>query len=122
MTSKEALERLYLGLYSTKENANYYDLVLQDIERKEQLEKENQELKEEYDELLDNKLELIVKNKQQDMFVDKLIKENEKLKNVIYIAKNIIDWKHKIYYWYEHNFITEAEYDLLKEILENDQN
>lgn len=45
MTFKKALERLYLGIYSPNEMANYYDLVLKALERLEELEKENQELK-----------------------------------------------------------------------------
>lgn len=56
MTFKKALERLYLGIYSPNEMANYYDLVLKALERLEELEKENQKLKD-YTKALDKACE-----------------------------------------------------------------
>lgn len=127
MTSKEkkALEALYLGIYSQNEMANYFDLVSKALDRLESLENEN-------DELLDKKLELVVKNKQQDMFIEKLIQENEKLKNVIEILKdkriNLVffrackDIKEVNLYRSVENKLTQQEYELLKEVLENEKN
>ena len=120
MTSKEALERLYLGLYSINENANYYDLVFKDLERLEKLEKENQELKN--------------KNIALELWNDCYTKENVKLKKTIEILKNkkvnifhiwaLDDYKqYKQYYFFDENhtekdMLTIEEFKFLKEVLE----
>lgn len=83
----------------TKMIMNIHSYILSSLDYEKELEKENQEL---------------IK---YDM---ELFATTFKLKKAIEIAKNIIDWKHKIYYWYEHNFITKAEYNLLKEVLEDE--
>lgn len=104
MEYRKEIKQLLIKAY--KDGNQEFEKIHEKLKRLEQLEKENQELKE-YSFLLE-----LSKQHEES--------KNEKLKNAIEIAKNIIDWKHKIYYWYEHNFITKAEYDLLKEVLEDD--
>ena len=81
MTFKKALERLYLGIYSPNEMANYYDLVLKALERLEELEKEYDNLKKDYD--------------NKDLECIDLYKENQELKDYIKAldkACEILDW------------------------------
>ena len=138
MTSKEALDKLYTA---RDENLLYdqcgiifsidlFNIVKKDLERLEALEKENEKLSIEIDDLLDDKIELVVKNKQQDMLIGKLIQENEKLKQAIDIIKDKFKFelgvsvvKEKYCYSLEFLFnnqyfsITKEEYELLKEVI-----
>ena len=88
MTSKEALKRLKQETAPATYMVDFdkdecIEIIRKDLERLEELEEEN-------DNLLDDKLELVIKNKQQDMLITKLIQENTKLKQVIEILKSHI--------------------------------
>lgn len=133
MTSKEALELAILEFSKDLEedtNNQWLKNVLQGLkETKKELER-LEKLSIEIDDLLDDKIELVVKNKQQDMLIGKLIQENEKLKQVIDIIKDKFKFelgvsvvKEKYCYSLEFLFnnqyfsITKEEYELLKEVL-----
>lgn len=122
MNSKEALEILIYFVNGTgnKEKNIYYKTIKQDLDRVEQLEKENQEL-------------LVNKNVAQGIAIN-LKEENDKLKKAIDILKDKFDIKisHTIEdipiiiisleetgEWYCID-ISEEQYNLLKEVIEND--
>lgn len=139
MTSKEALEELYNNLgceecqnvkckykQSTINDCDVWrNTVKQDLDRLEKLE-------EDVDDLLDDKLELVIKNKQQDTLIGKLIEENSKLKKVIDIlknkgvqesflknTKNVNEYNKAIKHLNYFDELTQEEYDLLKEYLDD---
>ena len=144
MTSKEALKRLkqetspatYMNDFDKDE---CIEIIKQDLKRLEKLEEENEKLKVENDELLDNKLELVIKNKQQDMFIEKLIQECDKLKKGIglltykpidilhiKISKSVEEYNKlnsECYNFtqeeYEYYELLQEEFDLLKEYLDD---
>lgn len=131
MNSLEALDELSLMINREKHinselNKKINDLkqtIKQDLERLEVLEKENKE----YFEII-SKQAYLLNNKHIDKpIIEKLIQENEKLKNAIEIIKNYYkfklfppamdnipeisistDWEH---------YISQQEYDLLEEVL-----
>ena len=115
MKSKEALDKLYdacddevlyeLGVISRYE---VFGIIEKDLERLEKLE--------------DDKLELVIKNKQQDMFITKLIQENTKLKQAIEILKNYISVSSigELYSFGASYRLTERDFRLIKEVLHNE--
>lgn len=96
-----------------------------------ELEKENKYIRVRYEELdnenrkLKNKIQVLEQSVDdtydvsQEIILD-LKEKNQKFKNAIEIVKHTINCKYKIWYWYENNFITKQEYELLKEVLGND--
>ena len=87
-------------------------------------------MEENVDYLLDDKLELVIKNKQQDMLIGKFIEENIKLKKVIEIlknkgvqesflknTKNVNEYNKAIKHLNYFDELTQEEYELLKEYL-----
>lgn len=134
MTSKEALEELkiYLpAIYS--EVAKCLNTIKQDLERLEQLEKENQELK---DKLKEPKYKVFMGcrggGRQFAQHVEIIKKEKQKLKKAIEIIKDSLHLKVDFYdYDYDYKFIIKVgglfehisseEYELLKEVLEDDK-
>ena len=124
MTSKEAIEELidvYISwrAYQTREcieNDYRYKKLLKDLDRLEELEKENQELKN--------------KNSAVELWDKCYTKENSKLKKAIEIiwCKNVnivyikIFKNYKLYSQYytgsSKDILTNEEYELLKEVLE----
>lgn len=137
MKSKEALERYYSnlqygvgGFQSVDEESEALNTFKQDLERLEQLEKENQELKflleckSKGNEIIIKKMDLFMKQR------DKYVKEYDKLKKAIEILKSVIilpmendismiDSKGNNYYIlrYVKRLLKEQEYALLKEVL-----
>lgn len=137
MTSKEALKYLLADselLYCEHEEdikfyleaEKEYNIVLKDLDRLEKLEKENQVLREKVNHFKN------VKNRMRRncKFYEK---ENNKLKNVIEILKDkleIAPYHNKILDIYSVDFLrfdppvsfnsNKKEYELLKEVLEND--
>lgn len=111
LTGKEALERLGAEKLARGElirNDNkvepYINCIKQDLDKLEKLEKENLYLKEQNEGLQD-----IVKiDKQIDIRLLKILKENIKLKKVIKILKR----------QNEGQTISQEEYELLKEVCE----
>ena len=83
MNSKKALKRLYLNNYTIEElsvvhsDIKDYDLVFQDLDKLEKLEKENQELKN------------TILSLELDTCIPELRKENTKFKNVIEKIKSL---------------------------------
>ena len=136
MTSKEELKELlyYANLnfereneckteFSNKieqmgvaENEESFKIVKQDLDRLETLEKENQELKE--------KCKMLEENEEAVLTTLEIsVKENTKLKKVIEILKKMCSLNNNKTLETEECFLrlTQEEYDLLKEALENDK-
>ena len=124
MTSKEALEIIIFRLTSHEEDLELretdkkvIEIIKQDLERLEALEKENVELRQEVSALEDYSYDV-------DCEKEFLIKENEKLKKVIEILKEHLYVKElDIDYILEFNslysnHLTKQEYELLKEVLD----
>ena len=130
MNSKEALERIVDNFGECEVGSRYYDLdflkdintIKQDLERKEELEKENQEMKNHIDsevDFLTNEL-----HEQKERNID-LYRRYEKLKKAIEILKDkskLILKNDNGYYIecgkYGYLDLTQQEYELLKEVLE----
>ena len=131
MTSKECLERLlkiaYVEPGPTKEKfityareiehnkkcSDLYNTIKQDLDRLEELEKENQVLREKVNHFKN------VKNRyrRNEKFVEK---ENAKLKNAIDIFKRkmiIVKLRDNEYIIHGNEYITKEQYELLKEVL-----
>ena len=116
MTSKEALEFFVKNIdcdvyeFDLNEVIKHKRCLEQDLERLEKLENENQDLKELYDlqsQLNRNQYKIIKEFYEKNL---KLEDENEKLKKTIEILEK----------QNEGQTISQEEYDLLKEYLEND--
>ena len=147
MTSKEALENLYnmacveagqkqqfiTYAREIEHNENvkkHYDIIKQDLERLKQLEKENQDLKEKL-QLTETARQLIYNELKccsgMSEYIEKLKKAIDILKNIIIlpIENDIsrVDNKGNNYYIlrYIKRLLNEQEYELLKEVLENDK-
>ena len=120
MTSKEALEELvsiYNGIqygiqYDVEDIIELFDIIKQDLERLEVLESNSNKV-------IKDSVKLINKNLE-------LQQENEKLKKVISILKEHLHVKElDIDYVLDFNglygdHLTKPEYDLLKEVLDNE--
>lgn len=134
MTSKEALEyltsKVFTGGNSILETEAEIcaNVIKQDLERLKALEKENKE----YFEII-TKQAYLLNNKHIDRpFIEILQQENEKLKKAIEIIKNKLElefnldeyWKGVHYHLWSENGceITKQEYELLKEVLDNESN
>ena len=121
MNSKQALDHI-----KHMADWEYYDIkddilpIEKDLERLEKLEKENQELKEKYKILEENEESVLTT-------LEISVQENAKLKKVIETLKQSlllsVGELRGIYYVlaYENNYcMTKEEYDLLKEVLEDE--
>ena len=140
LNSKEALERLLEmaienGLWKSGLVEDLENTIKQDLDRLEKLEKENEKLKCKNHDLLDEKLEIVLNNYNQSMGIVELMRIFIEFKKVIKIlkdknvdiyellkSKNIVDYNNLT--WSRYDFggdeLTQEEYDLLKEVLEND--
>ena len=124
MTSKEALEELkdYLIKPINKSSEfnewviEIYDTIKQDLERKEQLEKENKELKEKYKHRAETSHELCeaLKNYEKAIEIIKLTKVDTLL---LLRTKSLKEYNSQ----YELNKLTQQEYELIKEVLGNER-
>lgn len=146
--SKEALERIETMFPFNKEyKSNYYsqfsssvepfykdfNLIKQDLDRLEKLEKKNASLQSEIDGLQNKNKKLLVNKNIAQGIATKLKQENDKLKKAIEILNDKFKFelgvstvKEKYYYSleflynYQYFRITQEEYELLKEVLGND--
>lgn len=142
MTSKEALERLYLGLYSQNEMSNYYDLVLKNLERLEILERNSDKVIKDSVALMNKNLELqqrleTLEKENKELRKDNIIKyeylieaknnQIEKLKKALDILKGKLELCESIYsqvfnsneyYILCNKTLTKEQFELLKEVLE----
>ena len=120
LNSKEALERLYLGLEDNDTQAKCYELVFKDLQRLEKLEKENEKLKERYKHraAISNELNEAL-NQYEKAF--EILRDNVQItlydkdswvENYGINVKMILD--------YEIRFLTQEQYKLLKEVLGNE--
>ena len=128
MNSKEALEKMYYGVGSEQENNEAYMAIYRSLDKLEQLEKENQGLKEVRDNYSDQ-LNYVWN------IVNSLKDENTRLKQAIKILKEkfeievtktfcpriVITETNEL----ENNdsvseFLTQREYELLKEMIESE--
>ena len=116
MNSKEAFQQV---LNKVRNTSRWYEdelkLIQQDLDKLENLEKENQELKN------------TILSLELDTCVPELRKENTKLKNIIKILKDTLDpsvMEYNSMYIITtlmyNTFLTKEEYELLKETFEND--
>lgn len=138
MNSKECLEDIKLILYENLEFHMDVDELIepikQDLNRLEELEKENEKLKCKIHDLLDEKLELVLNNHNQSMGIAELMKKFIEFKKIIEILKDILivedftreDGSHKYYMCRRNVFpvftmnLTKEQYDFLKEVLGNE--
>lgn len=129
MTSKEALEELkiYLpAIYS--EVAKCLNTIKQDLERLEQLEKENQELKDKLNsEALDN-WQLHCKYKEYKKAIEIIKSKNVDIFFLVNNCEFVLDnYNYEIeddimkYCYKDCSTLTQQECDLLKEVLEDDK-
>ena len=131
MNSKETLNKMYeyimidydMGLMDNEETealTEDYNIIKQGLERLETLEKENQELKE--------KCKILEENEESVLTTLEIsVQRNVKLRKVIEALKKLLLLSagelRGSYYLLAHgnNYcMTEEEYNLLKEVLEND--
>ena len=114
MTSKEMFTQIF-GQFKNNNRLTLatYNQVLQALERKEELEKENQELKQM------NKT-LFIHNTEFSLGVPNILNENEKLKKAIEILKEVVNLDANRFIETERQFyrLTTEEYTILKEVLE----
>ena len=128
MNSKEALERILMlarpCAYEVREHRNSYcdmleNAIKQDLDRLEQLEKENQKLIKTQNVILLNSKDYILKNME-------LEKENEELKEAIKILKDKIEFEDlgemqggNTYRGYFNDCLDEEEVNSLKRVFRN---
>ena len=131
MNSKETLNKIYnyimidydMGLMNNEETealTEDYNIIKQDLERLETLEKENQELKE--------KCKILEENEESVLTTLEIsVQRNVKLRKVIETLKKSlllgVGELRGSYYLLAHDnnySMTKEEYDLLKEVLEDD--
>lgn len=119
MNSKEALERLYLGLEDYDTQAKCYELIFKDLDKLEKLEKDIKELR--------NSI------KSWDENAGNLLKENTKLKKVCHIllykkinidflreSKDVDEYNKWISNLMNYRELSLEQYELLKEVFENE--
>ena len=115
---REEIKKSLIKAY--KDGNQEFEKIHEKLKRLEQLEKENQKLKKDYN-LLDTTME------SDDRIICELLKENEKLKKAIKILKDKTNLKIEInaqnnpfitYDLWGSSAISKKEYDLLKEVLE----
>ena len=92
-----------------------YNKVLQDLERTEQLEKENQKLKERYKHRAETSKELNEALTQHQKAIEILKDKLEIVLTSTIVGPCITSWKKTIN---NKNHLTQQEYELLKEVLE----
>lgn len=133
MTSKEALKKLFFDnkdlhvdiVLNDRNVCEIYNTIKQDLERLKVLEEENQDLKNRLDneQLAFDKLfesnqklsELYAKLKQAlDILKDKKVSIGLLLKN------NTLNQYNRVRHLYDADFLIQEEYELLKEILEDE--
>ena len=134
MTSKECLERLlkiaYVEPGPTKEKfityareiehnkkcSDLYNIISQDLERLEKLEKENQELKERYKHRAEISNEL---NEALNQYEKALEILNDKFKFELGVSVVKEKYYYSLEFLYNNQYftITQEEYELLKEVL-----
>ena len=123
MTSKEALEKFKLLYESKCKSSNNiigfdmcYTTIKQDLERLEELEEENQDLKDNEKIITDYGYNLVIENEKYKKAIE-ILKMQTSIENIkcengnIYIV-DIGDIS---------LLITQQEYELLKEVLENEK-
>lgn len=132
MNSKECLEDIKLILYETLEFHMDVDELIepieQDLDRLEELKKENEKLKCKIHDLLDEKLELVLNNHNQSMGIAELMEKFIEFKKVIEILQRKIllsapcgNLKPSIYINKDYDTLTQEQYELLKEVLKDEQ-
>ena len=122
LNSKEALEILSdCANGETKltftQTCELYNIVLQDLDRLEKLEKENQELKEKYKHRAETSNDLCKAVKQYEKAIEILVNKRVNILILKYcIEKGCGIDTYNFYYTTEEQ-LTQEEYELLKEVL-----
>lgn len=128
LNSKEALEHICKNcdneccpyIHYEKSRCAFYGVIKQDLDRLEKLEKENQELKERYKHRAETSNDLCKAVKQYEKAFDIVTYKSVNILILKYcIAKGGGVETYNLHYKTEEP-ITQEEYELLKEVIEND--
>ena len=121
MNSKEALARLTYCDNDMESEEKYYKTVKQDLDRLEKLEKEHEKLKERYKHRAETSNDLCKAVKQYEKAFEILVDKKVNILVLKYFIEKGDDVKTYNLYYTTKEKLTQEEYELLKEVLENDK-
>lgn len=117
MNSKEALEKLYDGFQNGMAGRSFYDIIKTDLEKLEQLERNNQNDKE----FIKLQNEVIKIKEDENNKLKKIIElwKNKKVSQFWILMSDSVD-RYNAVMCEKRQILTQEEYDLLKEYLQNE--
>lgn len=116
MNGKEALGILYDGFQNGMAGRSFYDIIKQDLEKLEELEKEYEKLKERYKHRAETSNDLCKEVRQYEKAFE-IIKE--KKVDIPKLLANDFNNYNALAVFFGFKQLTQEEYELLKEVLNN---
>ena len=118
MTSKEALENLTYCVNGIGSKEKYYNIIKQDLERLEKIEENYYSLNISCEEIEFENVRLEEENKKLKQAID--ILKDKKVSIGLLLKNNTLNQYNRVRHLYDADFLIQEEYELLKEVFENE--